>query len=284
MTEIARVRKEGHLRMSTYISGGDGTIVVEDFHPSEGFMEIQARVSGPHGRSQQVALKQVSPRRYQATLPLWGAGRYHVSAAGAGGDRKENCFGRMVVSYSPEYLWFRSNPQVIDEIVKRTGGQILTKDSTADDIYRNHRQPQRSSRPIFDQVLILLACLIPLDVALRRIQIDWLLIRSWFTSKKRLQAESTATMGALLQRRQAVKSELETRRGTPVAPDLRDRLADRRVTTSTVPVPDPTKANAESPGTKPQPKAAPDVETGTTGRLKALKRQREAEKKQEGEE
>lgn len=286
MTEIARVRKDGHLRMSTYTSGGDGVIVVEDFHPSEGFMEIQARVSGPNGKSQQVPLKQVSPRRYQATVPLWGAGRYHVSAVGAGGDRKENTFGRMIVSYSPEYLRFRSNPQAIDEIIKRTGGQMLTKQSTADDIYLRNRRPQRSSQPIFDKWLILLACLIPLDVALRRIQIDWLLISSWFSRKKRHTAESTATMSALLQRRQAVKTDIESRRTAGSHPS-EFRPSERLASSSTSSLPKsqsgpdaPTGSTpGKSAGTDSKSPAVPDVETGTTGRLKALKRQREAEKK-----
>lgn len=290
LTEIARVRKEGHLRMSTYTSGGEGTIVIEDFHPSEGFMEIQARVSGPHGKSQQVQLKQVSPRRYQATVPLWGAGRYHVSAVGAGGDRKENSFGRMIVSYSPEYLRFRSNPQAIDEIVKRTGGQILTRQSTADDIYRKDRKPQRSSQPIFDKWLILLACLIPLDVALRRIQIDWLLIRSgitaagrWLTRRPQDRTESTATMSALLQRRQVVKTEIETRRSATTLTEPRNRPPDRRTPSPTVPTTDPPKPKTDATASKPKPGNSSEIETGTTGRLKALKRQREAEKKEDKE-
>lgn len=276
LTEIARVRKEGHLRMSTYISGGEGVIVVEDFHPEEGFLEVQARISGPLGKSQQVVLKQVSPRRYQAAVPLWGSGRYHVTAAGAGNGRQENAFGRMIVSYSPEYLRFRSNPQAIDEIVKRTGGQLLTGNSTADDIYLSRRQPQRSSQPVFDSWLMLLACLIPVDVALRRIQIDWVLIRSWFSRKQPLAPVSTATMSALLQRRQTIKSEIETRRSTQPPPqDLRERLKGQSNTNTPAATPPASPANGTATGAK------PPVDTGTTGRLKELKRQRDAEKKRE---
>ncbi len=277
LTEIARVRKEGYLRMSTYISGGEGVVVVEDFHPEEGFLEVQARVSGPHNKSQQVQLKQVSPRRYQASIPLWGAGRYHVTAAGAGSGRKENAFGRMIVSYSPEYLRFRSNPQAINDIVQRTGGQILTKNSTADEIYMTRRQPQRSSQPIFDAWLIVLACLIPFDVALRRIQIDWLLLRSWFSWKRSAPEPSTATMSALLQRRQKVVTQIETRRAIEPPPaDLRERLAKR------TPTP-PVAASATSGPTEAAPPPKPPADTSTTGRLKELKRQREAEKKKDAE-
>jgi hypothetical protein len=275
LTEIARVRKEGHLRMSTYTSGGDGVVVVEDFHPQEGFLEVQARVTGPHNKSQPVTLKQVSPRRYQATVPLWGAGRYHVTAVGAGNDRKENTFGQMIVSYSPEYLRFRSNPQVIDDITKRTGGHVLTNQSTADDIYLSRRRPQRSSQPIFDKWLILLACLIPIDVALRRVQIDWLLIYSWMPWAKPQYAGSTATMSTLLQRRQSVKSQIEQRRTyQPPPPDMQERLKERAGSGTP-----PPGAGTKPPASQPKP----SIETGTTGRLKELKRRRDAEKKKDDE-
>lgn len=275
LTEIARVRKDGHLRMSTYTAGSEGVVVVEDFHPEESFLEVQARVSGPHGKAETVTLKQVSPRRYQATVPLWGAGRYHVSAVGVGNGRKENTFGRIIISYSPEYLRFRSNPQAIEEITKRTGGQVLTKDSTADEIFLTRRQPQRSSQQIIDTWLILLAVLIPLDVALRRVQIDWRLLRSWFVRDPQMSNVSSATMSALLQRRQSVQSQIQSRRTTtPPFPETRIRPVSG---STDVPKPPstPTVSQGES---SPLPK--PSTETGTTGRLRDLKRRRDAEKNQ----
>lgn len=71
-------------------------------------------------------LKQVAPRCYQANVPLWGHGRYHVSATGKGGERNENAFGGFIVPYSPEYLRFRSNRQTLSDIASRTGGYVLS--------------------------------------------------------------------------------------------------------------------------------------------------------------
>ena len=93
-------------------------------------------------------------------------------AIGKSGDRTARTQGGFIVSYSPEYLRFRSNPMVLDEIAEKTGGKVLKKDTTADEIYRSRRHPKRSSRPIFDWFLVALACLLPADVAFRRIQID----------------------------------------------------------------------------------------------------------------
>ena len=174
------MQDEEHLRLWCYSSGTQGVIVAEDFHPQNMFLEMQARVSGPQDRSETVQMRQIAPRRYQATVPLWGPGRYQVMAIGKSGDRTARAQGGFIVPYSPEYLRFRSNPIVSRKSPKRPGATVLNKDTAVDDIYKSHRQPKQSSRPIFDWFLVALAFLLPLDVAFRRIQIDRHSIASLF--------------------------------------------------------------------------------------------------------
>jgi uncharacterized membrane protein len=272
MTDISRVKKDGQLRMSTHTSGGEAVIVVEDFHPEESFMEVRARLSGPNQKSESVTLKQVGPRRYQGTVPLWGDGRYHAVAQGTGGDRKDLAFGGFIVSYSPEYLRFRSNRQTLQQIADRTGGRLLTGDPAKDEIYTHNRFPKRSSQPVFDWFLIALAILIPLDVAIRRIQIDVVAIWKAMTLQRR--APSTATMGTLLQTKQSVSATLKSRREErPLPPQ-----------SGTAP-PRSTSPRTTTPGPKPQgstppagPAEDPGSPTSTTERLLALKRKRDEQK------
>ncbi len=269
VTSIARVQKTGKLRMWTYTSGNEGVIVVEDFADQESFLEVQARVSGPHERTEIVPLKQVAPRRYQASVPLWGKGRYHIVAMPTGEDRKDDrAFGGFIIPYSPEYLRFRSNPLVLKDIVERTNGELLDKDSTAEDIFQKDRQPKRSSRPIFDWFLVILACLIPLDVGVRRVQLDWYVIKSWLgLGQKRA---STQTMGALLERKQAIDSQLEAKRTeTPLTTETLRRLAKPQ-------------ARGTTSSSRPPPNIAPATQSGkeddkstTTERLLKLKRKRQ---------
>jgi uncharacterized membrane protein/Mg-chelatase subunit ChlD len=270
VTSIARVQKTGKLRMWTYTSGNEGVIVVEDFADQESFLEVQARVSGPHERTEIVPLKQVAPRRYQASVPLWGKGRYHIVAMPTGEDRKDDrAFGGFIIPYSPEYLRFRSNPLVLKDIVERTRGELLDRDSTAEDIFQKDRQPKRSSRPIFDWFLVILACLIPLDVGVRRVQLDWYVIKSWLgLGQKR---GSTQTMGALLERKQAVDSQLEARRAeAPLTTETLRRLAK------------PQARGGATSTSRPPPSIAPAPQSGkeedkstTTERLLKLKRKRQ---------
>ncbi len=218
VTELSRVEQKTDLRLRSSAAGSTGVVSVEDFAAGDRFLEMEARVSGPRGESVSVPLRQIGPRRYQGQFPLWGKGRYQViaAAASAGSEKPEQAMGGFAVPYSPEYLRFRSDPIVLKQIAERTGGRVLTANDL--DLFHPERTTRESTRPVFDWFLILLACLIPLDVAVRRIQLDWPAIRDTFLRRK--QDESGKTMGALLQRKAKVKATLETQRevSPPVAP------------------------------------------------------------------
>ena len=270
LTDVSRIRKDGSLRLATYTNGGDGVLIVEDFHPEEAFLEMQARVMGPGNKGEAVTLKQVAPRRYQANLPLWGHGRYHVAVNGKGGERSDDVFGGFVVPYSPEYLRFRSNQAVLNEIAERTSGEILPSKPEDARIYERGRSVKRSTKPIFDWFLIALAILVPIDVGLRRVQIDWAAIKSLFVLDRR-KGPATATMGALLERKKAVSTELQSRREDRPLPLSKPATAAKRPATIAPPVISP----------KPPPTAMPDSNqpTSTTERLLQLKRKRDEEQK-----
>ena len=269
VTRISRVHRKGHLRLWSYTEGSRGTVVVEDFHPDASPLNLVAAVAGPHDRTESLTLKQVGPTRYQASFPLWGKGRYQVRATGVGDGRKESAHGGLIVSYSPEYLKFNSNPLVLQEIVDKTGGVMLDPSTKSEQIY-NRRTPKSSSRQVFDWFLVGLACLLPLDVAIRRIQIDPRVILASFRPAR---AASTVTMGTLLQRKQAVGSRLDARRGESLPASSTPTAAYPEHLAGTPRTP------SHSPPAQAQPKAPP-VETtlddamSTTERLLALKRGR----------
>src|SRR5208337_773833 len=120
MTDISRVEQKSDLQLRSFAEGDSGVVSVEDFSPKESFLDVQARVTGPQQRSENVVLKQVAPGRYQAEFPLWGMGRYQVVAAAAGDGRNERAMDGFAVPYSPEYLSFRSNMPNLSMIAERT--------------------------------------------------------------------------------------------------------------------------------------------------------------------
>ena len=261
MIEISRVEQHSDLFMQTFASGEEGVIMVEDYHPQESMLEVQAQINGPHERQTSLALKQTGPRRYEGRFPLWGKGRYQVALAGVGGGRNEQTLGGFVVAYSPEYLRFRSDPVTLRNIAERTGGRILSGQETGKELFAIPRAPKETSKSILDWLLIILACLIPVDVGVRRIQLDWAVVRGWFGRERK--TESTETLGVLLRLKEKVRETTEAgRKGKPVS-----SLA--------VPLRPATKAE---PVTKPLATEAvvePEATASTTERLLAMKRKRQ---------
>lgn len=259
--EISRVERQTDLRLNAFAAGSSGVITVEDFAKDDAFLEITARVTGPSGTAFEVPLRQNGPRRYQAEFPLSGKGRYQVVAVAAGRRDKdgtpEQAIGGFAVPYSPEYLRFRSDPVLLQQIAARTGGRVLS--ATETDIFHPPRETRESSRPVFDWFIIVLACLLPLDVAMRRVQLDWSVIRGWFGAGKKA-GDSTETMGALLGRKRRVETALD--RPVEVRP----------------PNPTPPSKPATPPSPTPPPATPADPSTqSTTERLLERKRRRQGE-------
>lgn len=266
LIRVSRVEKAGHLRMWTYNSGGQGIIMVEDFHLTEDFLDVAAKVSGPGGMELTLPLKQVGPRRYQGTFPVADKGQFQVTALGKSGDREDRVHGGFIVSYSPEFLKFTSNMSTLKEIKDQTNGEELDGTTTAEQIY-NRRSPKRSSKPVFDWFLIAIACLIPLDVAVRRVQLDWVTVMQTLGIGRK--SDTTETMGALLARKKQVGEQLKTQsqenpRPTPTARSPYLQQPVKRTAEEAQPKP---------PSLKEQQKS---VDT-TTSRLLAMKRKRSEE-------
>lgn len=279
MVRISRVKQPGHLRMWAYSTGAEGVVMAEDFHPEEMFLDVAAQVSGPNDRREMVTLKQVAPRRYQATFPQWGAGRYQVTLLGKSNQREDRTTGGFIVSYSPEYLKFTSNWNTLRQIQEDTGGVMLDPDKSTNEITQEifgRRQTKTTSQPVFDWFLIALCFLVPLDVGIRRIQLDWsAILKSLGLGKS---AATTATMGTLLAKKQEVSSQLKGVRPsqTPASPPPSGS-------------PPAAPAFLNKPGSAPERKAAPTAprpasapapkqpveDTSTTSRLLDLKRKRQ---------
>jgi len=265
MIEISRLEQHSDLFMQTFAAGDEGVIMVEDYHPQESMLEVQAQISGPHDRETSLALKQVGPRRYEGRFPLGGKGRYQVALAGVGAGRNEQTMGGFVVAYSPEYLRFRSDPVTLRRIAERTGGRILSGQEGGKELFAIPREPKETSKSILDLLLLVLACLIPLDVGVRRVQLDWSVVRGWFGAKQKM--ESTETLGALLKLKEKVRGTTD---------------GDRKTAPMILPRSSPPSGSQPKPAQKPavtESPTEPDASISTTERLLALKRKRRQEDK-----
>lgn len=255
--DLSRPRRDSHLKVESFAAGTEGVIHVEDHGPEEAFLDLRAQIQDPARKSQTIRLLQVGARRYEGRFPLSGEGRYLMTVFG----EQDRVTDGLVIPFSQEYLRFTDNPRVLQQIVETTGGRLLTGTEEAAELYTIARQPTSSSRPIVDLMLMILALLIPLDVGLRRIQIDWSVLRGRFS---RQAAERSATLSTLLQNRESVTTSLQERslptpRKAPSTPALRP--AGLRPTEPVV---------EASPAAAGQPKVEA---TSTTSRLLAAMKQ-----------
>lgn len=277
LTDVSRVRKPSTLRIQTYAEGSRGVVLIEDHSDGDRAVQIQAAVAGPRQRSDSLTVRQLGPRRYEASFPLWGKGRYQVSVHGTAGDRTEQLNSGFAVPYSPEYLRFRSDPNVLRHIAGETGGRLLDGTENGVTVFARDRSPKRSSRPVADWFLLAIAILIPVDVGARRIQIDFSVIRAWLRGRRR--GESTETMNALLRRKQAIRTSSETAEFAPARP-LR-RPAAGRPSRPTSP-----QARPVQPSQPASPPVSAEPEDGapvsTTARLLARKRSWKAAEDDDG--
>jgi uncharacterized membrane protein len=195
MTAITRVEQPSHLRLVCEADGSYGRVDIEDQHPDAAFLELAAEVMGPRGVARTLEFKHVGPRRYQASFPLDGVGRYQVMVAASSGERTETALGAFTVPYSPEYLRFRSSPALLRRLAEESGGRLLTGSEPGAELFNPVRQTRLYSRPIHSVFLWVLAFLIPLDVAVRRVQWDGAVLRDWLA--RRVPGEPTQTLDAL---------------------------------------------------------------------------------------
>lgn len=269
MTDVSRVNEVSNLRVQTFPAGSQGQIIVEDYAPDAAFLDVRAQVAGPRGDTPPITLKQVAPRRYEGRFDLAGEGRYQVAAVGVGGGRTERVQGGFVVPYSQEYLRFRADPILLREIAERTGGRELTGRETGKELYAVPRSAKQSSKPLLDWFLFALAILLPLDVGLRRVQIDWQVVRGWLGIGRAAQP-SQGTFEALRQRKESVTTVLRGKRDQPpptIRPDDDMPLTPRT---------DPTPQGPKPPGgaSPASPQSKPEADGSTTGRLLAMKKKR----------
>lgn len=268
MTSLSRVRKTAQLRLWTHISRGEAVIVAEDFADDSqradgGFAELSAIVNGPDDFSATLRLQQVSPRRYEARIPLPDQGKYQVIAQGSGNGRTETATGGFIVSYSAEYLRFRSNPMKLKQIQEHTGGQLLNNNSPVDDVFGD-RLPKSSSQPVFDWLLIALAILLPIDVAVRRVHFDWSLMRSLLFRDGRSEPQTT-TLDSLLVTKQETDAQIESSRSETTIPQ-------RPLTTSVQADAQPAQHKRNEP---PEKNETAEGQSTTLSKLLAIKRQQQ---------
>jgi uncharacterized membrane protein len=260
-TEVAVEKGEGHVSIEAIDADGH----------YRNFLNLQLLVVSPKGERQILQLEQTGPGHYDATFPTKEVGAYLMNLTDRGTGQSQ-ALG-LSVNYSPEYDDSGPNTSLLRRLAEMGGGKVL--DPETDNPFSHDRLETFQPLDLRDWLLKLAILLFPLDVAVRRIQLDrdeWLratkTLRRWLMPWKGVvrPKEADESLSALLNRRGRVRLER-----TAVEPS-RTLFEPEK----TVPVPEPGKPAPMSggepshsgAGDKPPPKEQSSV----TSRLLDAKR------------
>ncbi|MEM6562468.1 MAG: hypothetical protein AAF656_12765, partial [Planctomycetota bacterium] len=181
---VRRPRESTDFDVRTTVEGNRGTIVVEAFDRENAFRDfltVAGSITGPDGQGQPVRLQQVGPGKYEGTFDASADGNYVVGLQYTSPEGEQGRLrGGTTVNGAPELRDLATDMGTLLEIAERTGGRVLEPfDSVGVSLFtREGLKRSASPSPIWDLLIPVAIALLLLDVAIRRIALDYLTVKS----------------------------------------------------------------------------------------------------------
>jgi uncharacterized membrane protein len=271
--------------------GDTATVVVDARTDSGAYLNgvtVQANVIAPDGTTQIITLTQTASGQYVGDFTPTSEGAYLIRVTGSdpSGTITNTAVAQTagwVLSYSPEYETFNADPNFLKSLATATNGAVVGEDLAA--IYKHDLEaPHAATRPLWPLLLTLAVCLLPVDIAARRLILTRHdLERAWAKARAWLTVRAPQPMN-IPQRSSQINSlfQAKDRAGT-TRPDTPDSTPPSLVVPPIVTTPpnesprptSPANAPAESPVSPPPPPASGPAPASTSAALLARKKARE---------
>lgn len=177
-----------NFQVNTEIQGGTGKVTIDAVDEAgnfQNFLDFNAAVIGPDFQSKPLGVRQVAPGRYEANFPASQVGTYMLSMATGEKDKSggsQFLTTGVSLSYSPEYETSTSSDEFLARVADTSGGRLV-KDPLTYNPYLRDLKPQRRPEPLWPLLLLLGTLLLPADVFLRRVYLDWAEMSAWVKAK-----------------------------------------------------------------------------------------------------
>ncbi|MDB6025795.1 MAG: putative rane protein [Verrucomicrobiales bacterium] len=211
-SEVSVDRGEGHISVEAVDTQGN----------YRNFLNLQTTVSSPKGDTQVVRLEQTGPGHYEARFPTKQVGAYLLNLADMkdGVPRATQVLGASV-NYSPEFSATEPNLHLLRKLTETGEGKIL--DPETDNPFLHDRKKTFQPKDLWEWLMKLAILLFPLDVAIRRVQLDWDEMARFFRRlqfwKKAKVVTQDESLSSLLARRDEVRAR-QTGPTVQPSPDL----------------------------------------------------------------
>ncbi|MCC6233352.1 MAG: VWA domain-containing protein [Verrucomicrobiales bacterium] len=251
------------------------------------FLNLQAVVVDAKGQRQNVRLSQKGPGRYEAEFPAKEVGAYMINLLDIheGEVRSVQPLGANL-NYSPEFSVSGPNLAFLQRLVEAGGGRVLDAGNPLDNPYLRDRRRTHQPRDLWWWLLAVAVVLFPIDVGVRRVQIDpaeWAKAWAWLLHALRLRRRPTVVasdpaLSTLLARKDQVRA---TQTGAATTARPADELfrPAQRVEVRDDPLPSGQPNATTEPKVEPANPEGTSAEVSGTERLLAAKRRAQNRKK-----
>jgi uncharacterized membrane protein len=178
--------------VQTEISGGQGKVTIDAIDESgnfKNFIDFDTTVIGPNFEPVKISVNQVAPGRYEGTFPADKVGTYMLSMIAAD-DKSTDSDPQFLTSgaalpYSPEYETSSSADEFLKRVAEVSGGKYIDGLSEAKNYrpYTRDLKPVKRPTPIWPWFLLLGTMILPMDIFLRRVYLDWKTVWGWVTTR-----------------------------------------------------------------------------------------------------
>ncbi len=264
------------------VENGRGVLSVEALDGEGNFrnlLDLRTMVVNPKGEQEMVHLEQKGPGRYEARFDTRKVGTYMLNLLNH--ENGEAVSGQVLgasVNYSPEFNDSRPNMSRLKKIAELGGGRVLDPSNPDDNPFLHDRMTTHHPINLWELMLKIAVCLFPLDVALRRIQLDqeeWNRVTKslrrliFFWRREKVVSESEESMAALLARKEKTRESMKNE-----APPVQDLFTPSDTSGSTAPLPGQKKPEVpakEDAKLKEATEEAPEESGSSASRLLAAK-------------
>ncbi len=134
------------------------------------FLNLQGRLIGPDMKSYSLQLEQTAPGRYEADFPARQVGTYTVNVVQKAGKENLSQTCSVTIPYPPEYKDIQTNRGLLDRLALMTGGKVMPKPQ---EVFKPDAKKARIPTDLWWIFTLIGILLFPLDVAIRRLAIDF---------------------------------------------------------------------------------------------------------------
>lgn len=217
---VMRPSSPSNMVINTRTEGDLAVVDVEALESDASFLNfLQTRgvVIRPDGQADPLSLQQVGPGRYRGEFPVDDTGAYLVNinySSGVEAEDAGNIQAAVTMPYSREFRATTHNAALLRQLAEMTGGRVLASNLAPQDVDLFHRETlavPKTPKQIWDLLAIIAASLFLIDVAVRRLAVDYERLRK---AMRRATGSREPVGGATVAAWQRAREQVTHRRGT----------------------------------------------------------------------